>query len=334
MIASTTTAAMNHVAIVTPTFNDWQSLPRLLKELDVELHAKGLTGRVVVVDDGSTLGPDRTLCQGRYVSLEAVDLVRLRCNLGHQRAIAIGLTHLDKLGFAGRAVVVMDSDGEDRPEDIPKLLDQLSSSTDRYHVVFAARTKRFESLPFRVMYHLYRWVHWLLTGITVRVGNFSALSSSTVPRLLVAPDLWNHYAAAVFRSKVPVSTVPLPRGQRYFGQSHMRYSGLVAHGLSAIAVFGEIVGARLIIFLSGIVTVGVLLFGAVIVIRLFTDRAIAGWATNAAGLSIIASMQAMLLLLILALLVLGDRSHAKVIPLRDAEFFIESRELLWNRSQQ
>jgi hypothetical protein len=108
----------------------------------------------------------------------------------------------------------------------------------------------------------------------------------------------------------------------------MRYSSLVAHGLSAIAVFGEIVGARLIILLSGVVAGAIFLLVIIVLVRLFTDQAIPGWATNAAGLLIIIMMQAILSVLILALIVLGDRSHARVIPLRDAELFIESVEPL------
>jgi polyisoprenyl-phosphate glycosyltransferase len=317
----------NDVAIVTPVFNDWESLRRLLADLDRTLLGKGLRARVVVVDDGSTLEPDAAVWE-TYLSLSAVDVVRLRCNVGHQRAIATGMTYLNRSGVGSKAVVIMDADGEDRPEDVPHLLAQLQKSRDRCHVVFAQRTKRLESSIFRVMYQLYRFIHWLLTGISVRVGNFSALSAPTLPRLLIAPDTWNHYAAAVFRSRIPFSTVPLPRGKRYAGPSQMSYSSLVAHGLSAIAVFSEIVGARLIMLLSGVTVLAICLLAVVIIIRLTTNVAISGWATNAGGLIIVFTMQALLSLLILALLVLGDRSQTKVIPIRDAEMFIESVDRL------
>ena len=261
-----------------------------------------------------------------YQNLRAVELLRLRCNLGHQRAIAVGMSHITRTGVGAHALVVMDGDGEDRPEDIPRLLNALrgSSGDCPSRVVFAGRTRRLESARFRLMYNLYRLVHWLLTGISVRVGNFSVLTPDAMARLVIAPDMWNHYAAAVFRSRVPFSILPLPRGKRYLGQSHMSYSSLVAHGLSAIAVFGELVGARLIILLSGVVVVAVSLLIVAVLLRLFSNQAISGWATNAVGLLIVFTMQALLALTILALIVLGDRSHAKIIPLRDAELFIES----------
>lgn len=316
------------VAILIPVFNDWGSLARLLPEIDAALGEEGLEGLVTVVDDGSTIMPDHKFCEMHCRNLSRVEILRLRCNLGHQRAIAVGMAHLSASTTCPGTVVVMDGDGEDRPEDVPRLLAEFWRSQHGCHVFFAARAKRYESPAFQLMYHLYRLVHWLLTGISVRVGNFSVLSSSALPKLLLTPDLWNHYAAAVFRSRIPFSTMPLARGKRYQGTSHMRYSSLVAHGLSAIAVFREIVGARLILLLSGLAGLAMCLVGVVAIVRFFTDLAIPGWATNASGMLLLFTMQSVLSILILTLIVLGDRSHAKVIPLRDAQVFIDSVELL------
>lgn len=317
-------SGLDRVVIVIPVFNDWASLARLLPEIDAALGSAGLSGRVAIVDDGSTLEAPAEIRGRSYTHLRQVEVIKLRRNLGHQRAIAVGLTHLASAGTGAEAVVVMDGDGEDRPEDIPRLLVELSNAGGAHHVVFAARSKRFEGPLFRLMYHLYRFLHWLLTGVAVRVGNFSALSPAAVQALSLHPDAWNHYAGAVFRSRIPFSTLPLPRAQRYAGSSHMRYSSLVAHGLSAIAVFSEIVGARLIVVFSAMVGLAIILLSIVVGVRLFTTLGIPGWATTAAGLLILFAMQAVLSILILVLVVLGDRSQAKVIPLRDAGLFIET----------
>jgi glycosyltransferase involved in cell wall biosynthesis len=310
------------VAILIPIFNDWDSLAKLLPEIDASLGSAGLRGHVTVVDDGSTAPRAGAMPPQDYRQLDAVDVVRLRCNLGHQRALAVGMAHLHKNGAGADSLVIMDGDGQDRPEYIPALLAELSRTQAR--VVFASRTKRFESLTFRLMYNVYRLIHWLLTGISVRVGNFSALSTTALPGLLVSPDLWNHYAAAVFRSRIHIATLPLLRGKRYLGETRMGYGALVAHGLSAIAVFGEIVGARLIVLFSAAVALAFILMAIVVLVRVFTDYAIPGWATNAFGLLVLFAMQAILSLLILTLIVLGSRSQARFIPLRDAEFYIES----------
>ncbi len=308
--------------ILVPIFNDWESLARLLRELDVILAASGIQPSVTIVDDGSTTTPASEFLTQRYTHIEKVDLVRLRCNLGHQRAIAVGLTHLQKRGHTGSVVVIMDGDGEDRPEHIPRLISALADG--HFDVVFAARTKRMQGLFYRLMYFLYRSVHWLLTGVPVRVGNFSALSTSIIPQLLVQHALWNHYAATILRSRIRYSSVPIPREQRYAGKSRMGFSNLVAHGLSAIAVFAEVVGARLIIFFSGVTFLALCLLGLLAGIRIIGHQHIPVWAAIAVGLLILFAAQALLSILVLALIVLGDRSQARVIPVRDAEIFIES----------
>lgn len=310
------------VVILVPVFDDWESLTRLLRELDSTLQSAAIPCRVTIVDDGSTATPPNELLHQNYTHLQKVELVRVRSNLGHQRAIAVGLAHLNKTGVDENVVVIMDGDGEDRPEHIKRLVSALAEQQSG--VVFAARTKRMEGFFFRVMYFLYRLVHWLLTGVPVRVGNFSALSSSLLPQLLVRHDLWNHYAATILRSRIRFSTVPIPREKRYAGESHMRFSNLVAHGLSAIAVFSEVVGARLIIFFSGVTLIAFCLLGFLLGGRFLTQHPVPGWAPLTVGLLLLFGMQALLSILVLALIVLGDRSQARVIPLRDAELFIES----------
>ena len=100
---------------------------------------------------------------------------------------------------------------------------------------------------FRFFYHIYRVLHRALTGVSVRVGNFSILPATFLTTLVAMSELWNHYAAAVFRSKLPFTMIPVPRGTRIAGRSRMNFTALVSHGLSAISVFGDIVGVRLLV---------------------------------------------------------------------------------------
>ncbi len=312
----------DRIAIVIPVFNDWESLARLLPAIDTVLGAAGLEGHVTVVDDGSAESAPYDLRHHTYAHLPSLEIVRLRCNLGHQRAIAVGMTCLDKNSLGVRVVVIMDGDGEDRPEDVPSLLAELSKQ--QADVVFAARTKRTEGFTFRLMYLIYRFVFWLFTGTEVRVGNFSAMSCSALSRLVLTPNIWNHYAATVLHSRMRFSTVGLPRGKRYSGKSHMRYSRLVAHGLSSVAVFGEVVGARLIILCSGVLGILLVVLVWEIFARLFTTYAIPVWAVIVTGVLVLFAMQGTLSILILAITVLGNRSQAHTIPVRQAEIFIES----------
>jgi hypothetical protein len=226
-----------------------------------------------------------------------------------------------KKAISSDAVVVMDADGEDTPEGLGQLLDAYLAN-DGVTAVFAERTRRLESLLFRLFYLFYKVLHWTLTGVTVRVGNFSVLPSRYLDALSVMPELWNHYAAAVFRSRLPLITIAIPRGRRIAGKSKMNFVALVSHGLSAIAVFGEIVGARLLTAsLAGALLAGSGIV-AVIAIRLFTDWAIPGWATYAVGLLTIVLVQFITIAASFTFIVLSNRTNFSFLPVRDYASFI------------
>lgn len=306
--------------IVIPTFNDWESLARLLPMLDAALADAGRRADVLVVDDGSTEphGPD--LAEGPFRALARVDVLPLRRNLGHQRAIAVGLAYAeDRLDHA--AVVVMDGDGEDAPADVPRLLEKLEADGAR-RIIFAERTKRSENLTFRAFYELYKLVHRALTGHGVRVGNFSAIPRYRLESLVVVDELWNHYAAAAFRSRQPYATIPTARAHRLRGRSKMNFTNLVVHGLSAISVYGDIVGVRLLMavaILGGFAGFGLV---ASVAVRLATDWAIPGWATSAAGLSLMLLIQALMLAFALCAVILGARRGTTFIPRKDYSVYV------------
>ena len=129
---------------------------------------------------------------------------------------------------------------------------------------------------FRVLYRAYLVVHRALTGYGVRVGNFSIIPRARLRGLVVVSELWNHYAAAVFRSRQPYSTIPTRRAQRLSGTSHMNFVSLVVHGMSAISVYGDRLFVRLIVFASGLAATAVAGLCAVVGVRLLTDLAVPG----------------------------------------------------------
>src|SRR5262249_29066545 len=148
---------------------------------------------ILLVDDGSVQRCDRNDFQIGFSVVRAIRTLRLRRNLGHQRAIAIGLVHVQQ-STSCDAVVVMDADGEDTPEGLAQLLSAYSETRDA-KAIFAERSRRSESVVFRLFYRLYKFLHRCLTGISVRVGNFSILPFPYLNTLVVMSELWNHYAA-------------------------------------------------------------------------------------------------------------------------------------------
>jgi glycosyltransferase involved in cell wall biosynthesis len=312
------------VVILIPAFNDWPSLAQLLPRLDSVLAAHGIAADVLIVDDGSTTEPDGVAAPRAFGALKRVDVLSLRRNLGHQRAIAIGLAYVEDCLRPG-AVVLMDGDGEDDPADVPRLLERLKEEGDR-KIVFAERSRRSESIRFRFFYLLFKLLHFILIGKGVRVGNFSVIPRRRLASLVVVAELWNHYAAAAFRSRQPYCMIPTRRGRRYCGDSTMNFVSLVTHGLSAISVYSDVVGVRLLVASFVMVLLTLLGILSAMVVRLATDWAVPGWASYVVGILFILMVQAIMAAFVFSFVILGSRHGSSFLPRRDYSFFIGS---LW-----
>jgi hypothetical protein len=302
-----------------PIFNDWDCAVALLERIDAMAASNSLAAGVVFVDDGSS-APWPTPWPQPPRQLKWVKVLQLRRNLGHQRAIAIGLTYIHE-HLPVRAVVVMDGDGEDAPSDVPALIAEYDKHLGA-KVVFAQRAKRSESLTFRVFYRLYQRLHKWLTGRRVEVGNFSIIPRSLLARLVGVGELWNHYAASVVKARLPHTKIPIARGTRLVGTSRMNFSSLVVHGLSAISVFGEEIGVRLLTAASALTLATIAGVAAVVAIRFGTDLAVPGWATNAVGLLLVLFGNGLLLSLVFIFIILQTRSAMTFLPLRDYSHYV------------
>ena len=148
----------------------------------------------------------------------------------------------------------------------------------------------------------------------MRVGNFSVIPRPMLSRLVAMSDLWNHYAATVFKARLPFVTLATPRGYRLAGKSRMNFVALVIHGLSAMSVFSDRIGVRLLIVTTFVLAVAMSGLGAVLAIRLSTDWAIPGWATTATGLLVVVALQGLLMMIVFIMIVLGGRGTAGFLP--------------------
>jgi glycosyltransferase involved in cell wall biosynthesis len=227
----------NDDVILIPVFDDWASLSLLLPQIDEELAKNSRNASVILVDDGSVQPSSNLTVTRDFSSITSIDVLSLTRNIGHQRALAIGLSYV-AMQRPCRAVIVMDADGEDLPSDIPRLL-MAFEADGANRIVFAKRTRRSEGFAFTLFYRLYRLAHRLMTGIRVEVGNFSVIPYASLRKLAVVSEMWNHYAAAVVHAKFPTLLVPTVRGTRLAGRSTMNFVSLVGHGLSAMSVFSD-----------------------------------------------------------------------------------------------
>lgn len=320
---NTLTAYPDRINIVIPLFNDWQALGLLLERIR-DVNEPSLTNRLnfLIVDDCSSTNFE-TLPGGIGQSLSVLRLFR---NVGHQKAIALGLSYLASLPDQ-HPTIVMDSDGEDRPEDIPQLLQTGAANPGR--IVFAHRAKRHESLIFRLFYEVYKSVFRLLTGKVITFGNFSLVPARQLRKLAYVSEIWNNYPGGVIRSRLPYTAVPLERGRRLAGESKMNFVSLVLHGLSAVSVLMDTTAVRLALFCVTMVVVSVFGIGVVVFLRLFTEAAVPGWASYLVFSFLIVILQAFLISLLLVFIVLSYRTQPQFIPARQFGDFVEEVEKVY-----
>ncbi len=319
------------LTIVTPVFNDWDCFHKLVSDIHALDLSAGITVRILAINDSSfpaRVADITPLHDGCVASVTVVNLLR---NIGHQRAIAVGLVEV----AANRptdSVIVMDSDGEDRVSDIPRL---LAASVERPQaIIVARRERRSEGMLFRLAYFAYKRLFALLTGETIDFGNFCLIPYSMLAHLVSSAELWNHLSATVNRSHLPTVRLPTHRARRYFGQSKMRFSSLVLHGLSAVSVYSEIVFARLFIASGGLAALAFACILLVIGVRYFTVLAIPGWATFVVGLLLVIAVQSLAFSGGLAFVVLTSRSLPFLIPLLEAPKLVKSYQSVFKRTQE
>lgn len=304
--SAVTEPAVTRPVIVTPVFEDRDAARRLFADIAL---ACGPQTRIVAVDDGSIHDP----LQPQDIAEAGLDgvVLRLRRNVGHQRAIAAGLDHVAHQMPDADRIVVMDADGEDVPASIPTLLRELADS--EVDVVVAQRRGRVESLHFKLFYAIYKTLYWLLTGRRISFGNYMAMKAPALHRLNAMGELGIHVAAAVLISRLRWTTCPLDRGARYGGHSRMNFIALVLHGLKGLMVFAEDVLVR--VGAACMLVASASLLGALTAIVLKSiGYATPGWFSVALGVLLLMFLQTAAIAL-MTLLLGGLVRHAVVLPI-------------------
>lgn len=279
----TANKGLERFTVVMPVYEDLEASSRLMKNLQREY---GDAVTVVAVDDGSIRNP---------INASALDeagvqgvVIKLRRNVGHQRAIAIGLNYVADQMPDCPCTVVMDSDGEDTPESIRELVAPLQSPD--VDVVVAERKSRIETWRFKAFYVVYKALFQLLSGRKISFGNFMALKPFAIKRVAAMQELWMHIAGCVLTSKLRLATTPIDRGPRYAGQSKMNFVGLALHGFRALMVFAEDVLVRVGIACSLVAALTIV--GSIFAVGLkLAGVATPGWFSVALGILLLMFLQ-------------------------------------------
>lgn len=227
------------ICFVIPTFNDEHSLKRLIDNINKEL--KNFTLHFIIIDDYSS---------DDYKTLDTfhkLDLIKLKKNQGSQKAISIGLKYLKDKEIDFDYVIIMDADGEDKPNYLKLLIDEAQNNNNNF-IIFASRKKRMEIFTFKFLYFLYKLLFRTLTGNRINFGNYSCVPKKFLNDIIKSPFIDLHYSAAIIKSKLNYSTIPCDKGIRYSGDSKMSFSNLFTHGLKSLSIFTKEIFIRFLIF--------------------------------------------------------------------------------------
>ena len=234
---------MKYVILI-PIYNDRESLKLLIKNINSESKDLNVEISVVVINDASS-----QQIIDNYTNIEniqSVEIINMKENRGHTRCIASGLKYIfEKKEFD--FVIPMDGDGEDRPEEIKNFI-ELSKQNSEKSIV-GERVKRSEGLIFKVCYQFHKFLTFAFTGKSIKFGNFTCLSKTTVKKMLEEKATWSSFSGSLKKVENELLSTPSIRGKRYFGPSQMSFFNLLKHSLSIISVFRKTVLIRSALFI-------------------------------------------------------------------------------------
>jgi hypothetical protein len=245
---------MKKFTILIPIFNDWESLEKLLNKINDNIKKiKEAQFDCVIINDCSTIKKLKIKIPSQIHSIRIINMSK---NKGHARCNAFGIKYLSNdtdLDY----LILMDGDGEDRPEEIELLVNKVLNEPNKS--VVAKRIKRSEGFLFQMLYIIHKYLTLLTTGKLVNFGNYSCLIKSDIKKLSIKGSLWSSYSGTFKKNIENYNEVNSTRGTRYFGPSQMSLFKLLVHSLSIIAVFRYRVLISSIIFLISLNYLGFLI---------------------------------------------------------------------------
>ena len=252
---------MKKFKILIPLYNDWKSVSKLLNEIDSQTNNWDAEVSIIIVNDAST--EKKSGLESIFKKIKSVKILNMKKNQVHQRCIAVGLKYICENEDFDR-VIVMDADGEDRPEELNDFFKKAKENPNM--TITGNRFKRSEGFVFKVLYEAHKLLTLIFTGKLIKFGNFSCLPKNHVQQLVQKPYLWNSYSSSVVRTIDERTFIPSTRGTRYVLPSKMNFFALIFHSLSIISVFRNAVIIRSVIYLLVYL---LLIFNNISVITLF-----------------------------------------------------------------
>jgi hypothetical protein len=235
---------MKTYKILIPVFNDWESLLSLLNNIHTLKINNIAHIKVLIVDDCSTEILNKKI---EFDSFKDIEIIKNLKNIGHGKSIAYGINYISKKNDFDY-LIVMDGDGEDRPEEVKELI--LKSIDLPSLTITANRIKRSESAFFKLSYLLHKILTLVLTGYSIKFGNFMCIPKQDLNLIVSNKNLSVSFSGTIAKFIKNKTFIPSIRGVRYFGPTKMSFLKLIRHSLLIISTFRKEAALRLsLIFL-------------------------------------------------------------------------------------
>ncbi len=256
---------MQKYIIITPTYNDWKSLDKLIIKISkIKKTVPGIF-EIIIINDHSNI---KKKLKKKYSNIGSIKIINLKKNVGSQKAIYIGLQYLKKKKSKS-IITVMDSDGEDDPKKIPLLLKLATKNKD--FMILASRSKRTENLFLKLLNLLRLFLTFIITGKYLNYGNYSSFNSKILKKILKNSNLGLAYSAGITKNLNKIKKIPIEKKERIYGNSKVSFSFLLKHSINIVTVFkNEVLLRSFIIAVISFYIVNYLIFFIILII-LFTN---------------------------------------------------------------
>lgn len=259
------------ISVVVPIYNDSEVIHELIKRLSPVLESITADYEVILVDDGSRDDSWLQMLAVRQANA-SIKAVRLSRNFGQQSAIAAGLSLTSK-----ELIVLMDSDLQDRPEDIPVLIDALLAD-EKATMAIAQWEERKDSRFKLAVSRLFQRVSNSITEIHTmpRLGIFRVMKKSVVEELRNFPEKTATTVSLLYYIGSRYVAVPLKRDARFAGKSGYNLSKMLALTFARIFSF-SMFPIRIVTYLGALLCVGSMVTALALIIYKLVGNVVAGW---------------------------------------------------------
>ena len=175
---------MKNIVIITPVYNDWESFTKLINEINKVVSSfKEISFKLIAINDGSE---DKVPKLSLPINIETIEILNMKINQGHAICLANGIKYALK-NYQFDSVILMDADGEDRPEEIFDLINEAKKFKNLS--IVAKRVKRSEGPIFKIFYSLHKILTLIFTGKLINFGNYSLITNNDADTIIKDPTI-------------------------------------------------------------------------------------------------------------------------------------------------